>query len=111
MLVMQAGKNSGSSRRQYGYIAGAYGKITPDYIMYKGEKYVIKYFYALAHFPMESYLSFQDNKVPNGERLIVEVNGTVYTLTKQTNSNQYSISGAALFTSVGTYTIKILSIE
>lgn len=109
MLVMRAGKSSSSSRRQYGYIAGSYGKITPDYIMYKGEKHVIKHFYALANFPMVSYLSFQDNKVLS-KRLIVEVNGTVYTLTK-TDSNSYSISGAALFTSVGTYIIKILSIE
>lgn len=109
MLVMQAGKTSGSSNYSYGYSDGTYGKINPNYIMYQGEKYVIQNFYTSTLFGA-SYLYFKDNKMPNGERLIIEVNGTVYTLEKPTNHNRYYIK-ANLFTSVGTYIIKILSIE
>lgn len=108
MLVMQANSN-GSSKPSYGYGAGGLGKISPDYIMYQGEKYVINTFYTSTLFGA-SYLYFKDDKMPNGERLTVEVNGTVYTLIKNTNVNQYYIK-ASLFPSVGTYIIKILSIE
>ena len=106
---MQAGKTSGTSTPSYGYGDGTYGKINPDYIMYQGEKYVIQNFYTSTLFST-SYLYFKDNKMPNGERLIVEVNGTVYTLVKPANHNRYDIK-ASLFTSVDTYIIKILSIE
>lgn len=106
VLVMQAGSN-GAPKPSYGY--GAYGKISPDYIVHQGEKYVIQNFYTATRFGA-SYLYFKDDKMPNGEKIIIEVNGTIYTLVKRAGYNGYYIA-ASLFTSVGTYIIKILSIE
>lgn len=107
VLIMQAGSD-GESRPVYGY-ASSMGKISPDYIMYQGEKYVISSFYTSSGFH-RSYLSFKHSKIPNGDKMVIEVNGTVYTLVKRASTNEYRI-GASLFTSVGTYIIKILSIE
>lgn len=106
MLVMQAGTNA-AGYASYGY--DGYGSISPNYILHQGEKYVIQKFYTSTLFGA-SYLAFQDNKTPNSLRVTVEVNGTVYNLIKNTNVNQYYIK-ASLFPSVGTYIIKILSIE
>lgn len=110
MLVMQAGTNGASSYPSYGYGSGGnYGSISPDYILHQGEKYVISNFYTATRFS-RCYLYFKDNKIPNGEKMIIEVNGTVYTLNKEAKFNRYSIA-TNLFTSVDTYVIKILSIE
>lgn len=106
VLVMQAGTN-GASYPSYGY--DGYGSISPDYILHQGEKYVIQNFYTATRFS-RSHLYFKDNKIPNGEKMIIEVNGIVYTLNKEAQYNRYRID-ANLFTSVGTYIIKILSIE
>lgn len=106
MLVMQAGTN-GAPRPSYGY--DGYGSISPDYILHQGEKYVIDIFYTTTRFS-KSYLYFKDDKIPKGEKMIIEVNGTVYTLNKEVQYNRYSIA-TTLFPSAGTYTIKILSIE
>lgn len=106
VLVMQAGMN-GASYPSYGY--DGYGSISPDYILHQGEKYVIQNFYTATRFS-SCYLYFKDNKIPNGEKMIIEVNGIVYILNKEAQYNRYRID-ANLFTSVGTYIIKILSIE
>lgn len=106
VLVMQAGTN-GASYPSYGY--DGYGSISPDYILHQGEKYVINIFYTTTIFG-KSYLYFKNNKIPNGEKMIIEVNGIIYTLNKEAQYNRYRID-ANLFTSVGTYIIKILSIE
>lgn len=109
MLVMQAVKY-GAPSVYYGYKAlGSYGAINPDYIYHQGKKYEINSFYT-STLAGASYLYFKDNKVPNGEKMIIEVNGTVYTLVKQTDYNRYYIK-AWLFTAGSTYIIKILSIE
>lgn len=42
VLIMQAGSD-GEARPTYGY-ASNMGEISPDYIMYQGEKYVISFF-------------------------------------------------------------------
>ena len=107
VLIMQADSN-GESKPSYGYSSGL-GKISPDYIMYQGEKYVISYFFTSSGYH-RSYLSFKNNKIPNGDKMVIEVNGTVYTLVKRAATNEYH-TAASLFTSVGTYIIKILSIE
>lgn len=104
---MQADSN-GESSPSYGYSSGM-GKISPDYIMYQGEKYVIFHFFTSSAYH-RSYLSFKSNKIPNGDKMVIEVNGTVYAFVKRFSTNEY-ISGAQIFTSVGTYIIKILSIE
>lgn len=57
-----------------------------------------------------TYLKFKDNKMPKGDRMIIEVNGTVYTLVRQLNYNRYILK-ELIFTSDGIYTIKILSIQ
>lgn len=108
VLVMQAGEAARPTSIYYGYKYGTYGKINPNYIMYLGEKYVITQFYTYSS-TGDSMLYFQDNKIPNGIKMLVEINGTVYTLVKQPGYHRYYIK-ARLFTSVGTYTIKILSI-
>lgn len=107
MLVMQAASD-GASNPSYGYSPG-YGKISPDYIMYQGEKYVISHFFTSSGYH-RSYLSFKNSKIPNGNKMVIEVNGTVYSLAKRVSTNEYNI-GKQLFTSAGTYIIKILSIE
>ena len=53
-------------------------------------------------------LSFKDDKIPKGDRIIIEVNGSVYTLTNYRNT--YYVD-AKIFTSMNVYKIKILSIE
>lgn len=111
MLVMQAGTNY-ASKPSYGYDASIslnYGSISPNYILHQGKKYKIIMFYTTTLFGA-SYLKFEDNKIPNAEKMIIEVNGTVYTLVKQADYNRYYIK-ASLFTKLTTYTIKILSIE
>lgn len=107
VLIMQADSN-GASKPSYGYSSGL-GKISTDYIMYQGEKYVISYFYTSTGYH-RSYLSFKENKLPEGDKMVIEVNGTVYTLVKRVSTREYT-TAASLFPSVGTYIIKILSIE
>lgn len=104
---MQAGSN-GEARPVYGYTSSM-GEISPDYIMYQGEKYVISYFFTSSG-SSKSFLNFENTKILNGDKMVIEVNGTVYVLVKMALSNEYIID-AMLFTSVGTYIIKILSIE
>lgn len=54
VLVMQAASD-GASNPSYGYSPG-YGKISPDYIMYQGEKYVISRFLLLVVIIEVTYL-------------------------------------------------------
>lgn len=103
---MQADSN-GASRPAYGY-SSAIGKISPDYIMYQGEKYVISYFFTSSG-DHRSYLSFKNNKMPNVNKIVLEVNGAVHNLVKRESTREYT--GVTIFTSVGTYIIKILSME
>ena len=110
VLVMQAG-NKGYS---YGYERSSnyiYGELTPNYIMCQGEKYEILTFYTYNRFS-KTYVSFKDNKMPNAEKMIIEINGTVYTFLRDegVTNKRFRIT-TSIFTSTSTYIIKILSIE
>lgn len=108
---MQAGEPR-SLVPYYGYnssTSNGYGSISPNYIYHQGTKYEIDSFYS-SSFYKASHLYFKDNNMPNGEKMIIEVNGTAYTLEKQTDYMRYRIA-TTLFTATGTYAIKILSIE
>lgn len=105
---MQAWHNTASSNSSYGYTT-SYGSISPDFIYHQGEKYEIQDFYTSTLFST-TYLTLKDNKMPKGDRMIIEVNGTVYTLVKQVEHNRYILK-ERIFQSDGTYTIKILSIK
>lgn len=110
MLVMQAG-NKGYN---YGYERSPnyiYGELTPNYIMCQGEKYEILAFYTYTRF-RKTYVSFKDNKMPNAEKMITEINGTVYTFLRDEDvTNKRFRITTSIFTSTSTYIIKILSIE
>lgn len=95
-------------RGRYGYDSSAsngYGSLSPNYFYHQGTKYEVQSFYTNS---ARSYLYLKDNNMPNGEKMTIEVNGTAYTLEKQTT---YYLIKARLFTAVDTYVIKILSIE
>lgn len=113
MLVMQAG-TIGTSSPSYGYEHSAnyiYGELTPNYIMYQGEKYEILSFYTYIQFS-KIYLSFKNNKMPNAGKMIIEINGTVYTFIRNEGiTNKRFRIETSIFTSTSTYIIKILSIE
>ena len=69
VLIMQAG-TIGTSSASYGYDRSAnyiYGELTPNYIMYQGEKYEILSFYTYIKFS-KTYLSFNNDKMPNAEK-------------------------------------------
>ena len=87
----------------------AQGSLSPNYIYHQGEKYEITYFRSLI-LSDETGITFKDAKILNGERIIVEVNGTVHTFVKNNDSGSYTCS-VRIFTTEGTYTIKILSIQ
>lgn len=108
MLIMQAGHYKNS---YYGYSASIYGSLSPNFIYHQGVTYEIA---SLSTKVVGSYiigrtsLSFKDNKIPKGDRIIIDVNGGVYTLTK--HGNIYYVD-EKIFISMNTYKIKILSIE
>lgn len=107
MLVMQAGKRS----YDYGYVASTYGSLFPSFIYHQGVTYEINEFVTRvkgAYSVGRTHLSFKDNNLPKGDRIIIEVNGTVYTLTR--HGDTYYVD-AIIFTSMDAYKIKILSIE
>lgn len=95
----------------YGYSASIYGSLSPNFIYHQGVTYEIA---SLCTKVVGGYiigrtsLSFKDDKIPKGDRIIIEVNGSVYTLTNYRNI--YYVD-AKIFTSMDTYKIKILSIE
>lgn len=107
VLIMQAGRNKST----YGYAASAYGSLSPNFIYHQGVTYEINSFVTKVeggYIIGRTSLSFKDNKLPKGDRIIIEVNGTVYTLT--VHNNTYYVD-AKIFTSMDAYKIKILSIE
>lgn len=108
MLVMQAKKGVlGCGYNAYG--SKPYGSLTPNYIYHQGEKYEIDEFHS-KYFEERTDLFFKNNKSPNCEKIIIEVNSTIYTFVKPTGSVPYTIT-ERIFTEAATYTIKILSIE
>lgn len=107
VLIMQAGMHKST----YGYVASGYGSLSPNFILSSGVTYEIVSFVTKVeggYIIGRTSLSFKDNKIPKGDRIIIEVNGSVYTLTN--HSNIYYVD-AKIFTSMDTYKIKILSIE
>lgn len=107
VLVMQAGNHKYS----YGYAASAYGSLFPNFIYHQGVTCEINSFVTRvkgAYIVGRTSLSFKDNNLPKGDRIIIEVNGTVYTLTR--HDAIYYVD-ALIFTSMDAYKIKILSIE
>lgn len=76
----------------------------------KGKNIISHIFYTIPAYN-RNFVYFEGNKSPKGDSLIIEVNGTVYTLMKKAESNFYSNFDVSIFPSEGTYTIKILSIE
>lgn len=108
VLIMQAGHYKNS---YYGYSASIYGSLSPNFIYHQGVTYEIA---SLSTKVVGSYiigrtsLSFKDNKIPKGDRIIIDVNGGVYTLTRYRDT--YYVD-ALIFTSMDAYKIKILSIE
>ncbi len=106
---MQAGKST-TLLPYYGYnssTSNGYGSLSPNYFYHQGTKYEIKSFYSTYGI---THLYFKDNNMPNGEKIIIEVNGTAYTLEINADYMRYYIN-KMLFTATGTYVIKILSIE
>lgn len=110
VLVMQAGHKGDD----YGYNRFSnyiYGELTPNYIMYQGEKYEILSVYTYTRFG-KTYFSFNNNKMPKGQKMIIEINGTVYTFIRDEGiTNKRFIIETSIFTSTSTYIIKILSIK
>ena len=104
MLVMQAAK---IKRFYYGYRESVYGSLTPSYIEYKGERYVIKEF-STDNYKI-TYLIFTNNLPDNISTITVEVNGVKCTLERRSGERNYSLH-KEVFTSTGTYRIRILSI-
>ena len=108
VLIMQAGSYKSI---YYGYAASRYGSLSPNFIYHQGVTYEINSFVTKvegAYIIGRTSLSFKDNKIPKGDRIIIEVNGSVYTLTN--HSNIYYVD-ARIFTSMNVYKIKIVSIE
>lgn len=108
---MQAGRSN--SNNYYGYQLSYYGSLSPNFIYHQGVTYEISSFETKvegAYVVGRTSLSFKDNKIPKGNRIIIEVNGSVYTLTYNNNNKKYYVD-AKIFTSTITYIIKILSIE
>jgi hypothetical protein len=106
---MQAGRSD--SNNFYGYRASVYGSLSPNFIYHQGVTYEIYSFSTKVTGPYivgRTSLSFKDDKIPKGNRIIIEVNGSVYTLTN--HSNIYYVD-AIIFKSMNVYKIKILSIQ
>ena len=104
VLVMQAAQ---IKRQYYGYRESAYGSLTPSYIEYKGERYVIQEL-ATSNYKI-TYLIFTNNLPDTISTVTVEVNGVEYTLERPSGDTNYRLN-KAVFTSTGTYRIRILSI-
>ena len=83
--------------------------ITPSSITYKGVEYRFKFFYSITD---DNYtlLRFWDDKMPEGDKITIRVNGVIYTLLKEPEKFRYGIY-KIIFPSAGTYTIEILSIR
>lgn len=107
MLVMQAGSQFVTSGRYYYGYASDYGSLTPSYIEYKGERYVISAFYTIPY--NVTLLTFTNNLPDTIPTVTVEVNGVKYTLKRMSATGNYRLV-KGVFTSTGTYRIRILSI-
>lgn len=107
MLIMQAGSQFVTSGRYYYGYASEYGSLTPSYIEYKGERYVISAFYTTPY--NVTLLTFTNNLPDTISTVTVEVNGVKYTLERTSGKSNYYLK-KAVFTSTGTYRIRILSI-
>ena len=107
VLIMQAGSQFVTSGIYYYGYNSKYGSLTPSYIEYKGERYVI------SEFSTDNYnitiLSFTNNLPDTIPTVTVEVNGVKYTLERMSATGNYRLV-KGVFTSTGTYRIRILSI-
>lgn len=104
---MQAAKGvSGCGYNAYG--SKPYGSLTPNYIYYQGEKYVINKLYT--NFAGSTYIFFQNDIEPPVTNIIIEVNGRKYPMAKYAGYTGFENTNN-IFTSTGKYIIKILSIE
>lgn len=110
ILIMEAGQQFIASGTYYrGYKSKGspqYGTLTPSYIMYKGTKYTITYFYSS---PYNVTLLVFNTPLP-ASSIVVEVNGVKYTLTKGQDTETFSIKDT-LFKNTGTHKLRFLSIE
>lgn len=117
VLIMQAEKYFNLDI--FGFIRQSMGSISPGSILYQGEEYEILSFFSYKS-GENTVLSFSDDKFSKIAKLIIQVNGAVYTLIRTfvqidpdappTDQVFYGCD-KEIFTSYGTYTIKILSIE
>lgn len=105
-MIMQAGYNRAS--RAYGYNSDTtiYGSLTPNIIKYQGVSYTINVFHSV----YDTIMAFANNKMPPISTIVLNINGTRYTLTKDNKFKNFSTSATA-FTSQKTYKIKIISMQ
>lgn len=107
VLIMQAGLQLVTSGRYYYGYNSEYGSLTPSYIEYKGKRYVISAFYTTPY--NVTLLTFTNNLPDTIPTVTVEVNGVKYTLERMSATGNYRLV-KSVFTSTGTYRIRILSI-
>lgn len=107
VLIMQAGSQFVTSGRYYYGYTSEYGSLTPSYIEYKGERYVISAFCTTPY--NVTLLTFTNNLPDTIPTVTVEVNGVKYTLERMSATGNYRLV-KGVFTSTSTYRIRILSI-
>ena len=108
VLIMQAGSQFVTSGIYYYGYASEYGSLTPSYIEYKGGRYVISAFYTNPY--NVTLLTFTNNLPDTIPTVTVEVNGVKYTLERRSATERFRLE-TEVFTSTGTYRIRILSIR
>ena len=108
VLIMQAGSQFVTSGTYYYGYHPNYGSLTPSYIEYKGERYVIYAFYTTPY--NATLLTFTNDLPDTISTVTVEVNGVKYTLERRSATERFRLE-TEVFTSTGTYRIRILSIR
>lgn len=107
VLIMQAGYNRPNGAYGYSTASYSYGSLSPDYIEYQGKYYCIATLHSANY---QTFMSFADNKIPPVSTIVIEVKGRKYTMTKDNKFKLFE-NATEIFTSTGTYTIKILSMQ
>lgn len=112
VLVMQAHIFL-SDGRYYGYTTkdNTIGSLTPNYIEYKGKKYIITRLGSRPSTAPTTVLRFKEGGLPPVDEITIEVEGNKYILTKDARLPGYRNNDVACFITEKPYTVKILSMK
>lgn len=110
-LILKAVQWKGDDSKSYIGFNSSNGTLNPAVFYYRGDKYTITVFLN-ANTAIRSTLEIlKNNMIAQVTSIEIEINGKPHTFNREASSVRLLYSRTWLFSSAGTYTIKILSIK